>query len=181
MSLKHNQTHNTTFTKFLKSNSFWSKGFWSNRHHRTKRFKRVRCLSVYGNCGDIFDHNCQCDIFSTSHVSIPIGKLRTFIASLAVVLTGVLLLLLVLLGYRHTLKTVAICFILIAAFAGHFTDTYGTVYDTTMLQNALQTDTGRNQRFIKHEAFNPVLCCWLVCPSVGLLGSHCHLAHSKQV
>ena len=96
--------------------------------------------------------------FSTSHVSIPIGKLRTFfIASLAVVLTGVLLLLLVLLGYRHTLKTVAICFILIATFAGHFTDTYGTVYDTTMLQNALQTDTAETKDLLSMKLFNP--CC----------------------
>lgn len=75
----------------------------------------------------------------------PLANNALFISSLAVVLTGVLLLLLVLLGYRHTLKTVAVAFIIIAAVAGYFTDTYGTVYDTTMLQNALQTDTAETK------------------------------------
>ena len=70
----------------------------------------------------------------------PVGQAWAFLGSLALVLLGVLLLLIALLGYRWTLKAVLVLFIMTAAITSHFTDTYGTVYDTTMLQNALQTD-----------------------------------------
>ena len=63
-----------------------------------------------------------------------------FIVALGCVLVGVMLLVIVLFGYRYTLKFVLILLCLIAAVTAYFTDTYGTVYDTTMLQNALQTD-----------------------------------------
>lgn len=70
----------------------------------------------------------------------PFASHASFTLSLGVVLMGVLLLLTVLLCYRFTLKPVLIFLLLLASVTGYFTDTYGTVYDTNMLQNALQTD-----------------------------------------
>lgn len=56
------------------------------------------------------------------------------------VLFGLLLLIMWLVRYRFTLKAVLIFLLIVASITGYFTDTYGTVYDTNMLQNALQTD-----------------------------------------
>lgn len=70
----------------------------------------------------------------------PFASHLGFNVALGVVLTGVLLLLTVLLCYRFTIKPVLIFLLLLASVTGYFTDTYGTVYDTNMLQNALQTD-----------------------------------------
>lgn len=63
-----------------------------------------------------------------------------FVLSAGVALVGALLFLLLLFSYRYTIKAVLIVFLMIAAVSGHFTDSYGTVYDVQMLQNALQTD-----------------------------------------
>ena len=78
--------------------------------------------------------------FSKVNDVYPIAQHIGFVASLPVVLFGVLLLVIVLLGYRYTLKAVLIFLLLTAAITAYFTDTYGTVYDVNMLQNALQTD-----------------------------------------
>lgn len=75
----------------------------------------------------------------------PLADNVIFIASLPIVLFGVLLLLLLLFSYRWTLKPVVVFFLLVAAICGYFTDTYGTVYDVSMLQNALQTDGAETQ------------------------------------
>jgi lipid A ethanolaminephosphotransferase len=63
-----------------------------------------------------------------------------FIASLAGLLFGLMWLLFQLLCYRPTAKAVLIAMVLIAAVCGYFTDTYGTIFDTGMLINSLQTD-----------------------------------------
>ena len=70
----------------------------------------------------------------------PFAQHIGFIGSLPLVLYGVMLLVIVLLSYRYTLKAVLIFLLLTAAVTAYFTDTYGTVYDVNMLQNALQTD-----------------------------------------
>ena len=70
----------------------------------------------------------------------PFAQHIGFIGSLPLVLCGVMLLVIVLLSYRYTLKAVLIFLLLTAAVTAYFTDTYGTVYDVNMLQNALQTD-----------------------------------------
>ena len=98
MSLKHNQTHNTTFTKFLKSNSFWSKGFWSNRHHRTKDLKGLDAYLFMAIVAIFLTTTANVTFFQQVMSVYPLANYALFIASLAVVLTGVLLLLLVLLG-----------------------------------------------------------------------------------
>ncbi|MFW2176570.1 MULTISPECIES: phosphoethanolamine transferase [unclassified Moraxella] len=70
----------------------------------------------------------------------PIASHIGFTLSVAMVLFGVLLLLMWLFSYRFTLKFVLVFLLMVASITGYFTDTYGTVYDTTMLQNAMQTD-----------------------------------------
>lgn len=70
----------------------------------------------------------------------PFGEHMLFVISLFLVLFGLFSLLFTLFGNRFILKGVLILFVLISSITGHFTDTYGTVYDTNMLQNALQTD-----------------------------------------
>ena len=63
-----------------------------------------------------------------------------FIVSLTGLLFGLMWLLFQLLCYRPTAKVVLIAMVLIAAICGYFTDTYGTIFDTGMLVNSLQTD-----------------------------------------
>lgn len=68
-----------------------------------------------------------------------------FVLSLPVVLFAIFLLLIVALSYRYSIKPILIILFLIASVTAYFTDTYGTVYDTNMLQNALQTDKAETQ------------------------------------
>ena len=78
--------------------------------------------------------------FTQVNAVYPFAQYMGFFISLAVVLFGIIWLLFALFGYKYTLKAVLILFILIASATSYFTDTYGTVYDTNMLQNAMQTD-----------------------------------------
>ncbi len=90
-----------------------------------------------------------------------------FMVSLALVLTGLLWLLMLLSSYRYTIKAVLIIIIMIAAIAGHFTDSYGTIYDTTMLQNAMQTDTAEAGDLLNIRFLLRVLLLGIV-PSVWI-------------
>jgi len=63
-----------------------------------------------------------------------------FIVSLTGLLFGLMWLLFQLLCYRPTAKVVLIAMVLIAAVCGYFTDAYGTIFDSGMLVNSLQTD-----------------------------------------
>lgn len=69
----------------------------------------------------------------------PLQSHAFFLLSLGLVLIGLLSLIFAL-THRVIFKAVLIFFILISSVTAYFTDTYGTVYDVTMLQNALQTD-----------------------------------------
>lgn len=100
----------------------------------------------------------------------PFASHMGFTLGLGVVLLGVMLLLLVLLCYRFTLKPVLIFFLLVASITGYFTDTYGTVYDTNMLQNALQTDKAETSGL-----FN-----WLFFARIVLLGILPSVAIARQ-
>lgn len=97
----------------------------------------------------------------------PFASHAGFLFSVVVVLFGVLLLLNVLLSYRFTVKPVLIFLLIMASITGYFTDTYGTVYDTTMLQNALQTDTAEtadllNIYFLLRVILLGIFPSWLV-------------------
>lgn len=61
--------------------------------------------------------------------------------TLPLVLCGVLILLLSVLCYRHTCRPVLSLFILLGAISAYFTDRFGTVIDTAMIQNLLETNT----------------------------------------
>lgn len=70
----------------------------------------------------------------------PISSHFLFLISLFLVLFGLLSFLMALISNRFILKGILIAFLMLSSITGYFTDAYGTVYDTNMLQNALQTD-----------------------------------------
>jgi len=70
----------------------------------------------------------------------PLSQNIGFILSLVGLLFGLMWLILQLFCYRPTLKVVLVAMLLIAAVCGYFTDAYGTIFDSNMLVNTLQTD-----------------------------------------
>ena len=103
--------------------------------------------------------------FRQANASYPFSQYALFILSMAVVLTGVLLLVMTLFSYRYTIKAVIILFLLTATICGYFTDNYGTVYDTAMLQNALQTDKAESQDLLSFWLFFRVILLGII-PSI---------------
>lgn len=101
-----------------------------------------------------------------------------FLLSLAVLLTALLWLLLLLLAHRYTFKIVVISLLMIASIAGHFTDSYGTIYDSNMLQNALQTDTAEASDLLNIRFIIRVLLLGFV-PSVFIARLTIHFAPLK--
>nr|WP_099982813.1 phosphoethanolamine--lipid A transferase MCR-6.1 [Moraxella sp. MSG47-C17]ASK49942.1 phosphoethanolamine transferase [Moraxella sp. MSG47-C17]BCG50371.1 lipid A phosphoethanolamine transferase MCR-6 [Expression vector pUC57-Kan-mcr-6] len=83
----------------------------------------------------------------------PMAQNAGFVISTALVLFGAMLLITVLLSYRYVLKPVLILLLIMGAVTSYFTDTYGTVYDTTMLQNALQTDQAESKDLMNMAFF----------------------------
>ena len=65
-----------------------------------------------------------------------------FMISITGLLFGLMWLVFQLLCYRPIAKPVLIAMVLIAAICGYFTDTYGTIFDSNMLINSLETDQG---------------------------------------
>ena len=70
----------------------------------------------------------------------PFAQNIGFILSLTGVLLGLMWLILQILCFRPTIKVVLIAMLLIAAVCGYFTDAYGTIFDSNMLINTLETD-----------------------------------------
>ncbi|WP_298809499.1 phosphoethanolamine transferase [uncultured Psychrobacter sp.] len=70
----------------------------------------------------------------------PFSKNVGFILSIIGLLFGLMWLVLQLLCYRPIAKPVLIALLITAAVCGYFTDAYGTVFDTNMLINSLETD-----------------------------------------
>lgn len=94
-----------------------------------------------GECCRFLDRDRQSYLFDKISQTYPIADNLGFVLTIAVVLFGAMLLITTLLSsYRYVLKPVLILLLIMGAVTSYFTDTYGTVYDTTMLQNALQTD-----------------------------------------
>ncbi len=65
-----------------------------------------------------------------------------FIISITGLLFGLMWLLIQLLCYPPIAKPVLIAMVMIAAICSYFTDAYGTIFDTNMLINSMQTDQG---------------------------------------
>ncbi len=81
--------------------------------------------------------------FFTQVLSIyPLANNLGFMISIIGLLFGLMWLLLQLLCYRPIAKPVLIAMVMIAAVCGYFTDAYGTIFDTNMLINSMQTDQG---------------------------------------
>ncbi|WP_201548932.1 phosphoethanolamine transferase [Psychrobacter sp. Pi2-1] len=70
----------------------------------------------------------------------PFSKNVGFIFSITGLLFGLMWLVLQLLCYRPIAKPVLIALLITAAICGYFTDAYGTIFDTNMLINSLETD-----------------------------------------
>lgn len=70
----------------------------------------------------------------------PLADNVGFLISLTGLLFGLMWLLFQLLCYRPIAKPVLIILLIIAAICGYFTDSYGTIFDSGMLVNSLQTD-----------------------------------------
>lgn len=83
-----------------------------------------------------------------------------FIGSLAIVFSAALVVLLSLVCFKHTTKPVLIIMLILSSFAAYFMDSYNTVIDSTMLGNAVNTDTA--------EATD--LLSWKLLAYFGLLG-----------
>ena len=70
----------------------------------------------------------------------PFADNMGFLVSLTGLLFGLMWLLFQLLCYRPIAKPVLIIMLIMAAICGYFTDAYGTIFDSGMLVNSLQTD-----------------------------------------
>lgn len=70
----------------------------------------------------------------------PFSKNVGFILSITGLLFGLMWLVLQLLCYRPIAKPVLIALLITAAICGYFTDAYGTIFDTNMLINSIETD-----------------------------------------
>ncbi|MEJ6552355.1 phosphoethanolamine--lipid A transferase [Psychrobacter pacificensis] len=70
----------------------------------------------------------------------PFSKNVGFILSITGLLFGLMWLVLQLLCYRPIAKPILIALLITAAICGYFTDAYGTIFDSNMLINSLETD-----------------------------------------
>ncbi len=88
-------------------------------------------LTLVGNVA-FFKH--VVDVYPLSWSSAP------FIVSLALVLISVTTIVLSLVSFRYTLKSIMILILILSSFVAYFMDTYNTVIDPHMIQNILETD-----------------------------------------
>lgn len=90
--------------------------------------------------------------------------------TLPIVLCGVLVLLFSLLCHRGTCQPVLSLFILLGAVVAYFTDQFGTIVDTTMIENTLQTNPSEAAELVTVQlivrflllGLLPVLILWRV-------------------
>ncbi len=100
----------------------------------------------------------------------PIADNLGFVLTIAVVLFGAMLLITTLLSsYRYVLKPVLILLLIMGAVTSYFTDTYGTVYDTTKCPTDRPSrDQGSIKRSVYHAyhwfgcATKFVLLRWII-------------------
>lgn len=91
-----------------------------------------------------------------------------FLLSLALVLFSTLLLLMTLFSFFIPARPLASLFILIAAFAGYYTDKYGIVIDNVMIRNIIETNINETKDLITNDylihllllGIFPILVLW---------------------
>ncbi|WP_367104330.1 phosphoethanolamine transferase [uncultured Psychrobacter sp.] len=86
----------------------------------------------------------------------PFGNNVGFMVSITGLLFGLMWLLIQLFCYRPIAKPVLIAMVMIAAVCGYFTDAYGTIFDTNMLINSIQTDQGEAMGLMSLSFFTKV-------------------------
>ncbi|MCZ2721011.1 phosphoethanolamine--lipid A transferase [Marinomonas sp. 15G1-11] len=79
--------------------------------------------------------------FSKVTTLYPVSDNVGFMAALSMLLFALLVLLMTLLSLVIPVKIVSISFIFIATLSAYFTDTFGTVIDSDMIRNTLETNT----------------------------------------
>lgn len=87
----------------------------------------------------------------------PLSDNIGFMISIIGLLFGLMWLLIQLLCYRPIAKPVLVALVMIAAVCGYFTDSYSTIFDTSMLINSLQTDQGEAMGLMSLSFFVRVL------------------------
>ena len=95
----------------------------------------------------------------------PLGDNIGFMISITGLLFGLMWLLIQLLCYRPIAKPVLIALVTIAAICSYFTDAYGTIFDTNMLINSMQTDQGEAMGLMSLSFFVRVFVLGVI-PSV---------------
>ncbi|WP_265089701.1 phosphoethanolamine transferase, partial [Psychrobacter okhotskensis] len=101
--------------------------------------------------------------FFTQVLSVyPLSTNIGFIVSLSGLLFSLMWLIVQLLCYRPIAKPVLIALVLIAAVCGYFTDAYGTIFDTNMLINSLQTDQAEAMELMSLSFFIRLLILGVV-------------------
>src|SRR3990167_125253 len=78
------------------------------------------------------------DVYFLSWSTLP------FIASLAILLVSVSVILLTLLSWGRTTKPFLITILMVSSFVAYFMDTYDVVIDTHMIENILQTNVNES-------------------------------------
>ncbi len=84
--------------------------------------------------------------FATKVASVytPSWENAPFLASLAIILACVIVIVLLLLTNRYTFKPIAILLLLLSSFTNYFMQTYRVIIDDTMIQNTLETNVSES-------------------------------------
>jgi lipid A ethanolaminephosphotransferase len=102
---------------------------------RITQTKLILCTSVFFV---LFDNSA---FFAQVTQIYPVTMKNVgFLASLAVGLTALMMLLLTLVSSKYTTKPVLMLFLMLSAFAAYFMNHYNVVIDDTMIQNILKTN-----------------------------------------
>ena len=92
----------------------------------------------------------------------PFGNNVGFMVSITGLLFGLMWLLFQLFCYRPIAKPVLIAMVMTAAVCGYFTDAYGTIFDTNMLINSIQTDQGEAMGLMSLSFFTRVFILGII-------------------
>ncbi len=127
-----------------------------------KSYQLIILVAIFFICFD------NIRFFSNMLEVYPLGyKNNGFLFSIAWGFTGVIILLLSLVCFKHTIKPLIIFFLLLSSFAGYFMDSYNTVIDDSMIDNILSTDIAESLdllslKLILYVTFLGVLPSYLV-------------------
>lgn len=108
-----------------------------------------------------------------------IQKNIPFLASLALVLTCVIVFLLSLICYKYTIKPILMVLLLMSSFTSYFMDSYNVVIDSSMVQNIIKTDMAESMDLISLKLFLYVILLGVI-PSIVLYKVDIQYAQVKR-